>query len=258
MKQTVKEWVKQEQGKHICQCGCKGKIIIKPHHHNVGIPNFIRGHRLEIYNKVECFISKDILYKLHHIDLKPIIELSKIFNVSDDIIRRWFRELNIKILSHTRFKKNQKAHNKIKCPISEEHLYILYHVDNKTTTEIGNIYNVSFSTVIRWLNDYDIEIKRKNNEYDINITDEERQEKRTYLEYKEWRKAVYERDNYTCQECGFVGYIIAHHIRPYRDCNKKEKVNINNGITLCKKCHKKTIWNEYDFMDKYLKLIGCV
>ena len=56
-------------------------------------------------------------------------------------------------------------------------------------------------------------------------------------EYKDWRKAVYERDGYTCQKCGATGRKLnAHHIEGYRE-NKEKRTDINNGITFCYKCH---------------------
>ena len=57
-------------------------------------------------------------------------------------------------------------------------------------------------------------------------------------EYKNWRKSVFERDNYTCQKCHQIGYELnAHHIKNYAD-NKDCRVNVNNGITLCEECHR--------------------
>ena len=69
-------------------------------------------------------------------------------------------------------------------------------------------------------------------------TDEERQDDRSYPEYAEWRNLVYERDNYTCQKCDIPhGKLNAHHVESY-STNKELRLDINNGITLCKKCHK--------------------
>lgn len=65
---------------------------------------------------------------------------------------------------------------------------------------------------------------------------------RNSLEYKEWRNKVFERDNYTCQNCKIRGgKLEADHIKPF--CKYKElRLIINNGRTLCKECHKKIGW----------------
>ena len=60
------------------------------------------------------------------------------------------------------------------------------------------------------------------------------------IEWRKWRKAVFERDNYTCQECGQVGgRLNAHHIKEVLSYPKLV-FNIDNGRTLCFDCHKKT------------------
>ena len=74
-----------------------------------------------------------------------------------------------------------------------------------------------------------------------------------------WRKAVLKRDNFCCKECSFEdkkgGQLNAHHIIPVRDpkCNKYD---VNNGICLCIDCHVKIHGKEYEFADKFKKLIG--
>ena len=63
------------------------------------------------------------------------------------------------------------------------------------------------------------------------------------LDYKLWREAVFERDNYTCQMCGAKGsdgvYLTAHHIKSWRNFPEL-RYEIENGITLCENCHSKT------------------
>ena len=76
-------------------------------------------------------------------------------------------------------------------------------------------------------------------------------------EYKNWYLSVFKRDNWTCQECNLnehkANSLSAHHIKSFGLILKennitsiesaiacKELWDINNGITLCRKCHKKT------------------
>ena len=59
------------------------------------------------------------------------------------------------------------------------------------------------------------------------------------IEYKEWRLSVYKRDKYHCQICHKhcnSKTIVAHHIKSFKD-NPKNRYDIENGITLCRKCH---------------------
>ena len=82
--------------------------------------------------------------------------------------------------------------------------------------------------------------------------------------YRQWRSDVFTRDDFTCQKCGKRGcYLHAHHIKSfssilqYYEITTKEEAynceelwNINNGITFCKKCHKK-LRGEEDEYNRY-------
>ena len=59
-------------------------------------------------------------------------------------------------------------------------------------------------------------------------------------QFKNWRKRVFERDNYTCQICKKKGcYITAHHIKSWLKFPEL-RFDVNNGKTLCEVCHSLT------------------
>ena len=59
-------------------------------------------------------------------------------------------------------------------------------------------------------------------------------------EYRAWRTAVFQRDDYTCQGCKRRGgFLHAHHIKSqYRF--PELRLVLGNGMTLCHPCHTKT------------------
>lgn len=64
---------------------------------------------------------------------------------------------------------------------------------------------------------------------------------RVSMEYRLWREAVYKRDDYRCMDCGERGgQLNADHILPFAYFERL-RFDINNGQTLCRPCHKKTL-----------------
>jgi 5-methylcytosine-specific restriction endonuclease McrA len=70
-----------------------------------------------------------------------------------------------------------------------------------------------------------------------NISQEERELKRSTVENVEWAKNVKKRDNYICQVCfKNSNNLISHHLMAFAQYPEL-RLDINNGITLCRKCH---------------------
>lgn len=92
-----------------------------------------------------------------------------------------------------------------------------------------------------------LNVGENNPSWNPDITNEERLQKRDYLEYQKWRQSVYERDDYTCQCCGIRGEnIVAHHILNFAE-HKELRTELSNGITLCEvNCHR-PFHNEYGY-----------
>lgn len=56
------------------------------------------------------------------------------------------------------------------------------------------------------------------------------------VEYKNWRKDVFRKDNWTCVNCGNKKDIVAHHIKSWFKFPELRYV-VDNGLTVCKSCH---------------------
>lgn len=60
------------------------------------------------------------------------------------------------------------------------------------------------------------------------------------LEYKLWRESVFKRDNWSCKKCKVRGGMLhPHHIKSFAHYPLL-RFKVENGVTLCKGCHKKT------------------
>jgi len=61
---------------------------------------------------------------------------------------------------------------------------------------------------------------------------------RNSANYKLWRKACFQRDNFTCQKYGISGgRLVVHHINNFADFPEL-RFAIDNGITLSEKAHR--------------------
>lgn len=78
---------------------------------------------------------------------------------------------------------------------------------------------------------------------------------RTSEESKQWRKSVFECDDYICQDCGYRGgKLQPHHIKKFADYPEL-RFDVDNGITLCKKCHNQIRNHEEEYEKTFENII---
>lgn len=73
--------------------------------------------------------------------------------------------------------------------------------------------------------------------YKPHLTEEHRKIGRNDEKLREWRKKVFERDDYTCYKCNVRGgELNAHHLNAY-NVFPELRYTVSNGVTLCQPCH---------------------
>lgn len=108
-------------------------------------------------------------------------------------------------------------------------------------------------------------IGENNPNYNFKLTSEDRLRYRKYTNgYYYWQQSVLKRDNYTCQKCKHKGkykdnFMSVHHINNFSQF-EKQRTDLQNGITLCKDCHKLIhhIYGKYtirEHLNQFMKVL---
>lgn len=152
----------------------------------------------------------------------------------------------------------QRSRNCIKKHKVDEYIE-LYIKQKLSLRKIAKIYNINPSTVSNILKNSGISLRTGSEAIKTQWIDaDERRNKTSQLfkklnfkhgqsdkyrkhvdsySHRKWSKAIRKRDNYTCQECGLVNYSNhAHHIIGIIT-QPELAFELNNGTTLCRKCH---------------------
>lgn len=167
-----------------CQCG-KSRAIDVTFAEN-GFRTFCgekcSRHANKISKEALNFLSnKDWLYDQRLIKKFSILEIAKTLNVSETTVNKWLKHHNIDNLIDGR-SRNSAATELFK---NEQKLKDLYE-SGLTCEQIAEMVSSTKSTVLRWLNHYNIEIKSSNS-YPKKITKASKNE----LEIYEFIKSVY-------------------------------------------------------------------
>jgi 5-methylcytosine-specific restriction endonuclease McrA len=234
---------------YICECGNKSKIIFN---------SFRHGTRCKECGKSKMWAerrpkTKDIQQKFIN---EGCVLLDKYLNCSSEMLYICKCGNKSKI-SWTRFKKGTRCENcSSKKQVELEYLQECFRLHNCELLEkeyknnstkmiyrccCGNVAETKWMHFKRGHRCKQCKIIKLSGEnshnWNPNKTHYERIEKRSFIEYKKWRHDVFKRDNYTCDICLIKGGCInAHHLLSYAD-NPNFRLELNNGITLCEKCH---------------------
>lgn len=184
--------------------------------------------------------TKDELIDLHHNKGIGIYSIAKMYDgVGVDTITKLMKQHGISILSSNDLHKKWWNNNDNKNNMSDVRRK-LWQDDKYYTKTSAHLYD-SESMANR--------ARKFSATYQgVNIKDwkgfitPEKTRIRQSKEYTQWRKAVFERDDYTCQCCGARSskhnpvFLHAHHLDSFAD-NPNLRFDIENGVTLCKNCH---------------------
>lgn len=206
--------------------------------------------------------NKDWLYNEYIIKDRKANDIADECGINERTLREWIAILDIPC-------KEKKSKN-----LTKDILYELYVIQRKTTLEIGKMFNMTDGAIGYWLKKYEIpaftfsettnyylyykggieraretqstmdnRIKSSCRQHGIAVKDfsgfstTEQHMARNNTYYKEWQRNVFERDNYTCQCCGKRGgNLNAHHLYNFAEYEDL-RYEVENGITLCEKCH---------------------
>lgn len=73
--------------------------------------------------------------------------------------------------------------------------------------------------------------------YNPSLAEDQRQ--RNSPMCRQWKRRVFERDSYTCGQCGqHGGRLVAHHVQRW-STRPELRFEISNGLTLCYDCHER-------------------
>lgn len=132
-----KKWIKENQGKHFCQCGCGQAITIQIHHHAKGIPRFINYHASKALRYLYAnYGAANGRYKGGtYVDQKGYVQVrvdAKARGSKSHYVRK--HRLIVEEKLKRRLARNEVVHhkNKIKCDNSEENLELMSNSEHSS------------------------------------------------------------------------------------------------------------------------------
>lgn len=272
IKTTYKQYTRLNINGNIQKDCCKVCISLKQKESNnkkYGVDNASKIHSLNNRHNKNNNTNEKLLKAKHIFYNKKLIPLFTYYEDNNQLLPykcmkhneeiQYVNIINLKSRKHSCYKCSLEAmskffrddENNVFNYFKENNLIPLedeIYVNSSTPVKCKCIYHPDFIQEIKYNNlknqeggcRYCIVENRKgsgNGNWKGGITNKN-QAIRNSDEYSKWRNKVFKRDNYTCMCCGDDkgGNLQAHHIINFSE-NESLRYDIQNGITLCKKCH---------------------
>ena len=203
----------------------------------------------KVYGRLRTgHIDDSKVVSLYVNDLMSMDNIGLKFGCSRPTVARILKSKNINLRGSNDTKRGKTNH--LRKDIDTCKAKNLY-AEGECMSEIGRRLKVSSKTVRRALIKSGVEIKtpsdtmkgkrsgKNNGNYRPWLTAEDRDSRRDSYKVNAWRNAVFDRDGYSCLSCGDSkgGNLNGHHILPY-SVAKNKRWDVENGATLCVKCHR--------------------
>ena len=254
-------WIEENTNKYLCDCGCGKYIVIKKNHYYVGIPKYIHGH-----------------YAYTDEGSKFLFDLQKKYwSITENRSEQSQRKIQIYIDNPN---ERDEVARRQREYIARTERYVEKASERMTQFYIDNpeaVEKQRENANKQWLtqesrNEHgDLMHQIYVNNPEMNYRNSARGQGQDFdagewtgysvnhdrytREYKQWRSAVFDRDNYICQQCNNGGRIQAHHIHSWSNY-PEQRFDIDNGITLCEECHKAVRGYEDEYIDMFLIMIN--
>lgn len=187
--------------------------------------------------------EKEVLKRLYNEEKLSPEQIGEIYGATGRTVRTWMRDYGIsrlgilflrpeQIVSNLKkrqFVKGATPHNKGRGDVS-----FVCEICGKTFTSKNHKRKKTCSESC-----FEIMLHTKGEDH-WNYKGEQattQQRRRNWAEYREWRKEILKKDNYTCHKCNKRGgKLTVHHIFNWSKYPEK-RFDIDNGVTLCWSCH---------------------
>ena len=186
-------------------------------------------------------VLSEMLSSLSKTEITTVFELLPYIN-KDNVLTYKSKPVDILKLSEL-LDKNYDALRKVFTNLKKENIIQKVKLSTKKYSSYTNVL-IFNPWVCSICNDFYLEILEyfKDSKWK-NIIDN-KCDSRTSFEYMLWEENVKNRDKHRCIICGETDELEVHHISPYAT-DYDNRINIKNGITLCKRHHNTRVKNSF-------------